>query len=215
MRHIKETCRLLKKYGRIPWMAIDLLSFCMLALVCAYIYMPGLPWTVVFYTMMLAWEISDVYLYRTRDSYKADLERAEDENILLNGRIRQMEDEISILKVVISTRKGNPFKNGRIVSDRTFALRLRNFIKGTNVCDASGEEEQQYLLNVSERLIKWQTATVRKDSDEYRYLERNGLMPAVSANILEHGTAKSRNNNRRTDSKEKQGGNGHGDKTED
>jgi hypothetical protein len=48
------------------------------------------------------------------------------------------------------------------------------------------EEEKEYLHHVAERLLKWQTKTVRKDTEEYKYLERLGLMPEPSQNTEEH-----------------------------
>lgn len=69
----------------------------------------------------------------------------------------------------------NPIKDSRIVSDTTFALRLKNFIEKVNVCDQPGEEEKDYLLMVAKRLLKYQTETAT-DEEEVNYLKRLGLL---------------------------------------
>lgn len=69
----------------------------------------------------------------------------------------------------------NPIKNNRIVSDKTFAIRLKNFIKDVKVCDPCSEDEQEYLLNVADRLIKYQIETVAEQS-EIDYLKRINLL---------------------------------------
>lgn len=69
----------------------------------------------------------------------------------------------------------NPIIGGRIVSDVSFALRLKHFLEQTDVCDQSGEEEKDYLLWVANNLLKYQTATVT-DKDEINYLKLNGLI---------------------------------------
>lgn len=64
----------------------------------------------------------------------------------------------------------NPIKNNRIVNDETFAIRLRDFIKRTDVCDAMSEEEKEYLLRISENLLHYQIKTAT-DESELKYLE--------------------------------------------
>ena len=64
----------------------------------------------------------------------------------------------------------NPIKDNRIVNDITFAIRLRDFIKRTDVCDAMSEEEKEYLLRVSEDLLHYQIETATEDS-ELKYLD--------------------------------------------
>lgn len=68
----------------------------------------------------------------------------------------------------------NPIKDNRIVSDTTFALRLKNFIEKVNVCDQPSEEEKEYLLKVTEKLIAYQIQTVRT-KEELEYFKNNGL----------------------------------------
>lgn len=59
----------------------------------------------------------------------------------------------------------NQIVDNRIVSDKTFAVRLKSFIEQVQVCDAISEEEQEYLLNVADRLIEYQRATVTTDEE--------------------------------------------------
>ena len=68
----------------------------------------------------------------------------------------------------------NPIKDNRIVDDKTFALRLKNFIENVNVCDQPSEEEKDYLLMVARQLLKYQVET-STDEDEVNYLKRLGL----------------------------------------
>ena len=64
----------------------------------------------------------------------------------------------------------NPIKDNRIVSNITFAIRLRDFIKRTDVCDAMSEEEKDYLLRVAQQLLDYQIETAT-DESELRYLD--------------------------------------------
>lgn len=68
----------------------------------------------------------------------------------------------------------NPIKDNRIVNDKTFALRFKNFIQNVNVCDQPSEEEKDYLLMVAKRLLKYQTETATYE-EEVNYLKRLGL----------------------------------------
>lgn len=65
----------------------------------------------------------------------------------------------------------NPIKDNRIVSDKTFAIRLRNFIKNVQVNDAASEEEQDYLLMVSKDLLQYQIETAT-DKFELEYIKK-------------------------------------------
>lgn len=69
----------------------------------------------------------------------------------------------------------NPIIDNRIVKDKTFAIRLLNFIRDVQVNDCVSEEEQQYLIYVAEELLQYQIETV-KDKDEIMYLKNNNLM---------------------------------------
>lgn len=66
----------------------------------------------------------------------------------------------------------NPIKDNRIVSDTTFALRLKNFIEKVNVYDQPSEEEKEYLLMVAEKLLAYQIQTVRT-KQEIEYFKNN------------------------------------------
>jgi hypothetical protein len=65
----------------------------------------------------------------------------------------------------------SPIKDNRIVSDETFAVRFKNFIKDVQVNDPASEEEKEYLLNVANRLLKYQIETAT-DESEISYLKR-------------------------------------------
>ena len=69
----------------------------------------------------------------------------------------------------------NPIKDNRIVNDMTFAIRLYNFIKQTNVCDAASEEEHEYLMRVAKRLFDYQkqTATQKGEIDYLKRIEND------------------------------------------
>lgn len=128
-----------------------------------------------------------------------------DEVVILKGEINQLEEKVAIYKAVKGNKHDNPIKSNRIVSDKTFAVRLRNLAAAIRPCDATSEEELDYFKTVAERLLKWQTKTVRKESDEYKYLERLGLMPQPSVNTEEHtdGTPKEEKSKRRIAPKRK------------
>lgn len=69
----------------------------------------------------------------------------------------------------------NPIKNNRIISDKTFAIRFRDFIKDVEVNDPCSNDEKEYLLNVAERLLNYQLDTVT-DENEIDYLKRLNLL---------------------------------------
>lgn len=69
----------------------------------------------------------------------------------------------------------NPIKNNRIVSNETFAIRFKNFIKDVQVNDPASDEEKEYLLNVANQLLKYQIQTVTEDT-EINYLKKLNLL---------------------------------------
>lgn len=66
----------------------------------------------------------------------------------------------------------NPIIDNRIVSDKTFAIRLYKFVDSVDVCDMAGEEEKEYILGVAKRLIAHQKATINtaSESDYFRMI---------------------------------------------
>ena len=186
MNQFHNTVSILKRYGRFSPVAWDLiLSLVLIVLgVCINdieaVFFAVLPLT------MVAWEISDVYLYKERDTFKKQLDDICDEAVLLKGENAKLQEEVDRLGVITRDRKENPIKSNRIVSDKTFAVRLMNFAGSTQASDPASGEELEYLKMTAERLLKWQTKTVHKNSEEYRYLERLGLMPEPSANMDGH-----------------------------
>ena len=186
MNRIRMTVARLKKYGRFSWVVWDLINMVAFTVFGLYFEISGTPLLAVLFFMLAGWEISDVKLYEDMDSYKAQLEDKDDDVVVLKGKVMGLEDELSICRDLLDSKKENPIKSNRIVADKTFAIRLRGFVEGVKVCDAASYEEKDYLLDVSNRLLTWQTRTVRKDTGEYRYLERLGLMPELPANVQEH-----------------------------
>jgi hypothetical protein len=69
----------------------------------------------------------------------------------------------------------NPIVNNRIVSDRTFAIRLLNFIRDVDVNDPASDEEKCYLLNIAQSLLDYQIKTA-EDESEIFYLKFNKLL---------------------------------------
>lgn len=67
-----------------------------------------------------------------------------------------------------------PIIDGRIVSDKTFALRLLHFLEQINVSDQCGEEELEYLTGVSKDLLEWQISTVTSEQEK-SYLRNTGI----------------------------------------
>lgn len=65
----------------------------------------------------------------------------------------------------------NPIKNNRIVSNETFAIRFRDFIRNVQVHDCCSEEEKEYLLMVAQQLLDYQIETAIEQS-ELDYLDR-------------------------------------------
>lgn len=68
----------------------------------------------------------------------------------------------------------NPIVDNRIVSDKTFAVRLFNFVRGVEVNDCASEEEKEYLLRVAKRLINYQKMTIQTAS-ESEYFRNVGM----------------------------------------
>lgn len=62
----------------------------------------------------------------------------------------------------------NPIINNRIVNDKTFAIRLRNFVEKYDAEEGLDEFEKEYLLKVANKLIDYQVETVTsKEETEY------------------------------------------------
>lgn len=68
----------------------------------------------------------------------------------------------------------NPIVDNRIVSDKTFAVRLFNFVRSVEVNDLASEEEKEYLLRVAKRLINYQKMTIQTAS-ESEYFRNVGM----------------------------------------
>ena len=135
--------------------------------------------------LLLMWDIDDSLNKERRAELVRLLADKRDEVILLKAELAKKDEEIEIYKKTATNHKDNPIKSNRLVSDKTFAVRFRAFVNEVRANDPMSEEEKEYLHHVAERLLKWQTKTVRKDTEEYKYLERLGLMPEPSQNTEE------------------------------
>ena len=91
--------------------------------------------------------------------------------VILNNKCKALlnKDWLSIWRFV------SPIKDNRIVSNETFAVRLKNFIENTHVNDACSFEEKEYLLSVANQLLKYQIQTATNES-EINYLKGLNLL---------------------------------------
>lgn len=69
----------------------------------------------------------------------------------------------------------NPIVDNRIVNDKTFAIRLLNFIRDVDVNDPASDEEKCYLLDIAQSLLNYQIKTA-EDELEISYLKFNNLL---------------------------------------
>ena len=175
MRYIKRKIALLKRYGKLPWIILDIAITIVAAVTFALTLKPILLYISGLFLVITIWEIDSVHHTVRADIYKVLYENKCKESDDLEEMMKVLKDKLTSYETVQNSKKENPIKSNRIVSDRTFAVRLRNFISDIQVCDAISEEEKSYLLGVAERLIKWQAKTVRKTTDEYAYLVRLGI----------------------------------------
>lgn len=74
----------------------------------------------------------------------------------------------------ISHDPKSPFIDGRLVSDKTFALRFLGFLDKIQVNDVCGEEELEYLKLVARELLDWQISTVTSE-EEKDYFQNNNI----------------------------------------
>lgn len=77
-------------------------------------------------------------------------------------------------KLKMSIILKNPIKDNRIVSDFTFATRLKDFLKDIEVCDAMESEELEYFKHVADLLLEWQLKTC-SDQFELDYFNNLGI----------------------------------------
>lgn len=111
-------------------------------------------------------ECCDIIAYVIDANYKDNYIK-----VNLNGTCKALinKDWLSIWKFV------NPIKNNRIISDKTFAIRFKEFIKNVTVNDACSFDEKEYFLNIANQLLKYQIQTVTNE-EEIDYLKRLNLL---------------------------------------
>lgn len=64
----------------------------------------------------------------------------------------------------------------RLISDMTFAIRLKSFVSDINVADSvEGDKDKSYLIQMADQLLALQIATAT-DQYEIDYLKRLSLM---------------------------------------
>ncbi len=80
--------------------------------------------------------------------------------------------------------KKDIIKNNRLVSDKTFAIRLQSFMQTVIVSDACTSDEVEYFKSVANSLLSHQLYTV-EDTEEIAYLTRLGHLP-ISATLTTH-----------------------------
>lgn len=190
MNMLKRTAALLKKHGLLMWVTFECIMIGVIIATGVWQDKPEYMAYVLAFIVMIGWDISDARkLERISELEQKQIDKEKElvQSLEVNAKL---EEEISIYKDLVQNRKENPLKSNRLVSDKTFATRLKSFVSEVRVNDPISFEEQEYLLNVAERLLKWQTKTVKKDSEEYKYLERIGLMPEPSPNTEEHPVPK-------------------------
>lgn len=100
-----------------------------------------------------------------------DLSKENYIKVIINGKIKAAinKDWLDIWKFC------NPIKDNRIVSNETFAIRLKTFIEETEVNDPCSDEEKDYLLNVANKLLNYQIDTAT-DKEEINYLKSLKLL---------------------------------------
>ena len=124
--------------------------------------------------------------------YIDELAKVKRRNIELDVEWGSCQKELEVANKVIEQLKSsavalkeNPLKSNRIVSDMTFAVRLRKYLLNSMVSDGIGYEEKQYLLRTAEWLIRHQVKTVRRGTEEEKYLERLGLFEQETSGYLQ------------------------------
>lgn len=170
MNWIKYNWSLMKKHGRAWILYGDLVLVAITVTVACVSSNWNVLGALLFVAYMVFDEISDVNLKEQIE--ERDIEIAEHKK-----HIEDLKGDLSIASDLLSNNKANPIKSNRIVSDKTFAVRLRSLLKELKPLDPASEEEVVYLTHVAEKLLSWQTKTVRRLSSEAEYLQRLGLMP--------------------------------------
>lgn len=191
MNSIKRTVALVRKHGSPMWLSFELLMALFVLIAGFWKEDPqAIPYFLFFLTMM-GWDISDAYLLERHEELDGKLEESEKKRQAALAENSRIWNDLRLCRTLLKQgNKGNPVKDNRIVNDKTFALRMKRFIEGTVAHDPASQEEKQYLHGVAERLISWQTRTVRKGSDEYEYLERLGMIKEPPSDNRQHPAPK-------------------------
>ena len=199
MNELKHIRSLIVKHGRV----LPVITFLLIALSLMTVWLIWKDFTFFLCALpalqLVLWEVSDVHLLEKMDVLK-------ESNHELQEILEVQNDDLMLYKTYLRTDKSNPIRFNRLVSDMTFAIRLKEFVKEIQTNDPVSEEEQEYLLRAADRLINWQVKTVKKNSEEYRYLKRNGLIQEPSEKTTEqtgNNLLNQKDNNKKRERKSK------------
>lgn len=186
MNCLLYTVGILKKHKNLP--SAILYTLCVISFIVLHFVFSNVCciYIALCFFLMLMWGIDDSFNKERREVLIQHLSDVENAAEKFRADLLKITEKAENYKMLLSKNKENPIKSNRIVSDKTFAVRFRSFVEEVRANDPMSEEEKEYLHHVAERLLKWQTKTARKDSEEYKYLERLGLMPEQSQNTEEH-----------------------------
>lgn len=123
---------------------------------------------------------SDIKIGKPIENIEGDI--AYVDKILKDGRIRicmNGKREYLLEESLQYWKPMNPIRNGRIVSDITFAVRFKQFLKWIPknwwMSQCHYFEEYEYMMMVAEELLEHQINTVT-DENEIKYFENLNLL---------------------------------------
>lgn len=128
----------------------------------SYVNIPG--------TKILTSKGEEIKIVGTLGAGNYPLEMSNGLNYTLRGKCEIKTEERLKMSIILR----NPIKDNRIVSDFTFATRLKDFLKDIEVCDAIQSEELDYLNHVADLLLEWQLKTC-SDQLELDYFKNLGV----------------------------------------
>ena len=167
MTEVKHIMELVRKYGY-PLLYYGMIVIAAILAVTVFVF-----GCIPLIGFLVAWVVG--CLWYTDSLYQKELEEQ------LRGELGLKEKEITALSerleglLAFKNDIFNPIKSGRIVNDKTFAYRLIEYLKLNASRLSAYLAEKDYLLDVAERLLKWQVSTVHPGSSEVDYLKKIGV----------------------------------------
>lgn len=128
----------------------------------SYVNIPG--------TKILSSKGEEIKIVGTLGAGNYPLEMSNGLNYSLRGKCELKEEGRLKMSIILK----NPIKDNRIVSDFTFAARLKNFLEDIKPMDAIGSEELEYFKHVADLLLEWQLKTC-SDQSELDYFKNLGI----------------------------------------